>query len=209
MGKILFAEQSSAPSTPGSGYVAVYAKTDGKLYYKDDAGTEYLIGGGGGGIDSGTSFPASPSAGDMFYRTDLREMAYYDGTRWVGDPFLLPLANYNAFAQNVTSNVTLYGGALPNFSVLVESLLISWSCSSADVSNYWTVNFYQGDSSGFTLMSSTVLNTTWANFTQTVVTSFTANPIAASKNNLSIYVSKTGSPNPVSLMVSLFVRRVF
>ena len=166
-------------------------------------------GGAGGGIDSGTSFPSSPSAGDIFYRTDLRGMAYYDGTRWVGDPFPMPLANYNDFAQNVTSNVTLYGAALPNFSLLVESLLISWSCNNADVSNYWTVELFQGDSSSFTLMSSTFLNTTWPYFTQTVVTSFTANPIAASKNNLSIYVTRTGSPNPVSLMVSLFVRRVF
>lgn len=32
--------EMAAPSTPASGKVAVYAKTDGKLYIKDDAGTE-------------------------------------------------------------------------------------------------------------------------------------------------------------------------
>jgi len=32
--------ESSAPSTPTSGYVALYAKSDGKLYVKDDTGTE-------------------------------------------------------------------------------------------------------------------------------------------------------------------------
>lgn len=40
----LFSE-GSAPSTPASGQVAVYAKTDGKLYRKDDAGTEGILAG--------------------------------------------------------------------------------------------------------------------------------------------------------------------
>ncbi len=31
----------SAPATPTSGYGHLYAKTDGKIYWKDDAGTEY------------------------------------------------------------------------------------------------------------------------------------------------------------------------
>lgn len=36
-------EQASAPDTPASGYFQVYAKSDGKLYYKDDAGVENCI----------------------------------------------------------------------------------------------------------------------------------------------------------------------
>lgn len=39
----------SAPATPASGHVRVYAKTDGKLYVKDDTGTETEVGSGGGG----------------------------------------------------------------------------------------------------------------------------------------------------------------
>jgi WD40 repeat protein len=35
--------EESAPSTPASGKIRIYAKTDGNLYYKDDTGTEYLI----------------------------------------------------------------------------------------------------------------------------------------------------------------------
>lgn len=35
-----FDEQSAAPGTPSSGKVRVYAKNDGKLYFKDDAGNE-------------------------------------------------------------------------------------------------------------------------------------------------------------------------
>lgn len=43
-------------------------------------------GGGGGGLAKGTTFPGSPSAGDVFYRTDLRELFQYDSgiAAWIG-----------------------------------------------------------------------------------------------------------------------------
>jgi hypothetical protein len=44
----------AAPSTPASGKIAVYAKTDGKLYIKDDAGTETDLAGSGSGIGGST-----------------------------------------------------------------------------------------------------------------------------------------------------------
>lgn len=54
----------AAPSTPASGKVTVYAKSDGKLYIKDDAGTETdLTSGGGGGSPGGAD-------GDIQYRVD-------------------------------------------------------------------------------------------------------------------------------------------
>lgn len=40
--------EQAAPSTPPSGFAAVYAKSDGKLYRKDDAGVEVELGGAGG-----------------------------------------------------------------------------------------------------------------------------------------------------------------
>lgn len=42
MSQITLAEQA-APSTPASGYVALYPKSDGFFYSKDDAGTESLV----------------------------------------------------------------------------------------------------------------------------------------------------------------------
>jgi hypothetical protein len=41
--------EESAPSTPASGKVRVYAKTDNKLYLKDDLGTETAVGSSGSG----------------------------------------------------------------------------------------------------------------------------------------------------------------
>lgn len=43
MAQLIFAE-SAAPATPATGKVTMYAKTDGLLYFKDDAGTESVIG---------------------------------------------------------------------------------------------------------------------------------------------------------------------
>ena len=45
-----------------------------------------IAGVGGGGMPAGTSFPGSPSNGDQFLRTDLREVFVYDSgiAAWVG-----------------------------------------------------------------------------------------------------------------------------
>lgn len=40
---------SSAPASPGAGYMRFYGKTDGKPYAKNDAGTEYDLSASGGG----------------------------------------------------------------------------------------------------------------------------------------------------------------
>jgi hypothetical protein len=46
--KIPFTE-AAAPSTPAASKVVIYAKSDGLMYSKDDAGTETLMSGGAGG----------------------------------------------------------------------------------------------------------------------------------------------------------------
>lgn len=48
----------SAPSTPASGFVRLYSKTDGKAYQKDDAGTETDLSQSGGG-SSGSLEPTN------------------------------------------------------------------------------------------------------------------------------------------------------
>ena len=40
MSKQVMTEQATAPDTPSSGKVIIYAKTDGLMYSKDDTGTE-------------------------------------------------------------------------------------------------------------------------------------------------------------------------
>lgn len=40
---LILAEQASSLSTPASGYGVLYVKTNGLLYFKNDAGTETLL----------------------------------------------------------------------------------------------------------------------------------------------------------------------
>lgn len=58
--KVILAE-GAAPATPSSGQVKVYAKADGLVYSKDDAGTETPLGGGG----SGQAATVRRTAGDL------------------------------------------------------------------------------------------------------------------------------------------------
>jgi hypothetical protein len=43
----LILSEGAAPAAPAAGQVKMYAKADGLLYWKDDAGTEYPVGGSG------------------------------------------------------------------------------------------------------------------------------------------------------------------
>lgn len=52
--QVIFPE-AAAPSTPGANRVTLYAKADGLLYSKDDAGLETVVTGGGGGGTPGGS----------------------------------------------------------------------------------------------------------------------------------------------------------
>jgi len=55
--------EAAAPSTPAAGKVVTYAKTDGLMYSKDDAGTETLMSSGGAG--SVATDPIWDAAGDL------------------------------------------------------------------------------------------------------------------------------------------------
>jgi hypothetical protein len=67
----------AAPDTPASGYGRLYAKTDGLLYFKNDAGTEYDLTAGGGITGSGT-------ANRMTFWTGASSVSYDDALRWDG-----------------------------------------------------------------------------------------------------------------------------
>lgn len=59
-------QEAAAPSTPASTKVVIYAKSDGLMYSKDDAGTETLMSSGGGSGIPATIFDAK---GDIIAAT--------------------------------------------------------------------------------------------------------------------------------------------
>lgn len=59
-----FKERVSAPVTPSTNYGRMYVKTDGKIYFKNDGGTEYDLTSTGGTLEeSDPIFTASPAFG--------------------------------------------------------------------------------------------------------------------------------------------------
>lgn len=87
-------DEVSAPSTPASDAVVLYAKSDGLLYSKDDAGSETLVSGGagGGGTDRLLGFSSYAAGSDAAMGTatsatqadiDASNAAVtFDGTGW-------------------------------------------------------------------------------------------------------------------------------
>lgn len=61
----LVVAEVSAPTTPSSGKVAIYAKSDGLLYSKDDAGSESALSGGVTSLAAGTGVQVSASTGSV------------------------------------------------------------------------------------------------------------------------------------------------
>lgn len=75
--------EASAPAAPATGSVAVYAKADGKLYSKDDAGTEYDLTASGARTE-GTLAAAGSNQGTAAAIADSAvEVTGADGTKGV------------------------------------------------------------------------------------------------------------------------------
>ncbi len=81
--RIDFAE-GAAPATPAAGKVSLYAKSDGKLYIKDDAGTETDLTGGGGG--AGYAGVTTGGTGSLDFA---------QGTKTADEPFIDASVTWN------------------------------------------------------------------------------------------------------------------
>ena len=94
--QIVVATNATSPSTPVSGTLALYAKTDNKVYTKDSTGTELNIGQGatGGGSDlvfynngqtvtTAYSIPANTNAMTAGKITINAAVTVPTGSRWV------------------------------------------------------------------------------------------------------------------------------
>lgn len=103
--KVILVE-GSAPATPASGQVKVYAKGDGHVYSMDDTGAETALGGGGGGggsieivttITSGTVTPTGT--------TDLVRLAPLTAGLTIANPSGTP-ADGHGFVIDLIDNGT-------------------------------------------------------------------------------------------------------
>jgi hypothetical protein len=108
-------------------------------------GTSIAASGGGGGVDTGTSFPGTPAEDDLFYRTDLNLFCFYDGTRWLTvNQYVIPLTNSSQFSTGKTlstaSMMTGVAALAPTYDFWMETFY--WSSqviTTNNGTNYWDV----------------------------------------------------------------------
>lgn len=86
---------------PGSAAVDTSLYREAAAVLRTDA--TFRIGSGGFRRWGGTSFPASPSSGDLFWRTDIKMEFFYDGTRWLSATQYIEQLNYGAVAMPLTA----------------------------------------------------------------------------------------------------------
>ncbi len=71
-GFIEFPEINPFPTTPPADYGRLFVKDDSKIYFKDDAGTEYDLTSGGGGSDDDWAYSSgSGLSGDIYHTGDV------------------------------------------------------------------------------------------------------------------------------------------
>lgn len=194
-------DEGSAPATPGTGKVRLYAKTDGSAYQKDDAGTETgLASASGGGYDEGTSFPVSPTTNDKYYRTDRNLLYYYDGTRWLTTTlYTLHMPQ----VENVSTSPSDSGFRVA-WSSTYQMYLVDWKVATLNTgtnngSNYWTVKAVTknsansaSDVSGATINTSAHSGSTWNHTTASVNAT-----LATTQLHLYATSTKTGAPGNI------------
>lgn len=97
---------------------------------------------GVGGVASGTSFPGSPTAGDLLYRTDRNLLYFYDGTRWLTTTLYshpLGVGNTVTGAVVATTNVGRMAPD-PDYDLWVEDFICDTHVlTTNDGSNFWTL----------------------------------------------------------------------
>ena len=91
--------EGSAASTPASGKVAVYAKTDGLIYAKDDAGVETVLG--------EASAPATTTDATYTVTTALWVVVNYAGTCTVTLPAAASFTGRYITIKTITANTVV------------------------------------------------------------------------------------------------------
>ncbi len=133
-------KEEVAPATPAAGYVRLYAKTDGKLYFKDDTGTEYSVEGLAGATGANGS-PGSDFNGSIAASVAGNALTIAVKTK---DGSANPSAGSPVTVR--FRNVTASNGSVSELSLTAASSLVVSSGSTLGTVNnvpfrFWVVGF--------------------------------------------------------------------
>lgn len=176
------------------------------------AGANYELPGSSFGTASGTSFPGSPSDGDLFYRTDTRILYEYDlsSLQWLSvDRKYVSMGPGDVIDATTTAAIVR---AVPVFEkVYIESWQTNSFVSTTNTgSAYWTLTLRKFDTGASTTSNigtfSTNADAASAATTHSVTIGVTVDP--ASNNRVDAISTKTGAPGALRCPMILVVRSV-
>lgn len=91
-------------------------------------------------FDTGTAFPGSPAADDLFYRTDINFLCYFDGTRWLTTQVFtheINIANVAATTDDIAAFLFRHSYDPYVTHISVHSNVLTTN----NGTNFWTVAF--------------------------------------------------------------------
>ena len=158
------------------------------------------------GIQYGTAFPGSPTSGDVFFRTDLGWLCYYDGTRW------LTCHEFHTSMVSIVSSIDdgrYMARIRTNYGIYVTRLDCTTIVSTPNNgTNYWTISFRSLNAtlSGWTTLGSfnTASDTVGAIVDHSNIT--VAAPTPASYGIFDVLWAKTLSPGYLQIFPSVYYR---
>jgi hypothetical protein len=133
----------SAPATPSSGNVVTYAKADGLMYSKDDAGVETLMSGGPGGAGASFYSVAATSSSEVTDGASLYDLPSLSIAS-------VPAGTYLALVSFVGNNKS--GEVRVS---ITDGSTTYWPSSTTKVSRHNTDNTIEFSDSGVIVTTST------------------------------------------------------
>lgn len=170
--------------------------------------------GGSSGYAEGTSFPASPTNDQKFFRTDRDLLYFYDGTRWLTvNLYELPISNTRALLPfSATSSASIevmvphsgvYNLWLEDFQT---SFYVDSGGSALSASHKWVVTLLKAPA-GTTIATANIdsgASTTYRTSGQVAIDAL----VGTTEMVLAVYSTKTGTPGNLYVWPTVTYRMV-
>ena len=165
-----------------------------------NTGAKLTLGAAGGAVsrvngavawNSGTSFPTA-ATGDRYWRTDLSEEYYYDGTRWLSTTVSrLALGTFQNISTSVTVDMSVE--AADGDVWLIAMYASMYTVTTLDGSKYWNLELFKYDAGSGTSLGS-VTNVSGAANTYIRKKLSIGALLGTGMDNLNLSLSKTSTP---------------
>jgi len=163
------------------------------------------------GLQSGTSFPGTPSSGDRYFRTDLGWECYWDGTYW------LTMHEYsigNQITMTANANALMFKMRNDYRWFVTRCAIATYVFTTNEAAHYWTIIvrgtnlIYGGSTSIYTFTTAADGIPGGYALTDHGSDPSAAVPEANRDDELVIYTSKTGSPGDLSIWSQIYWRLI-